>query len=281
MHVKDKVLHILRTMSITTRFTLGVGLLLTLIVLVAATGYISLYIARNSEDAIRTSTRIRRLILEMDRGMERARHLHAEFFLQYPLIGLTAAHKQFAQPSVREVARVIATSHTLKKLISQSAVSEALQKSNVNLNLYLSLAKRFADTSIESVELVTNLAAPVNGLEAQMENQFKDLKSALSSEKQILLFNQMKAYVQDYRLHRKRDLMQSAFNTAFELRKCIASDAATTAVAVKLTSVIGSTNCWTTLRRQPKKSSMSMWRSNPSLTTSPSRQKPWRPFPQP
>ena len=71
-------------MSITTRFGLGIGLLLTLIVTVAATGWLSMRYIRHAETAIRTSNDILGLVLEMDRGLEKARRLHGDFFLQYP-----------------------------------------------------------------------------------------------------------------------------------------------------------------------------------------------------
>ena len=224
MPLKIKMLRFLGQRSITIRFGIGVGMLLALIVAVASTGYISLFIVRKAEYAIQISTEIQRMVLEMDRGMERARHLHANFFLQYPVIGLAAAHEQYAQPSVRQVAQVIATSNALKNLIRQSAVSDALRKSNVDLNLYLSSAKRFADTSIESVELVTELAAPNRGLEAQLDYHFNVLGKVMPSDTLMLLFDQMRAYVQDYRISRKRSLMQSAFNSGFQIHEMISND---------------------------------------------------------
>jgi hypothetical protein len=76
-------------MSITTRFSAGVGLLLVLIVTISLTGYLSIFSARQAEKAIAVSTKIQRMVLAMDRGMEKARRLHADFFLQYPSPGLS------------------------------------------------------------------------------------------------------------------------------------------------------------------------------------------------
>jgi signal transduction histidine kinase len=219
MRLKNKITRSWQTMRITTRFSLGVGLLLALIVTVALTGYFSLFFVRDAENAIRTSTDIQRMVLVMDRGMERARHLNAEFFLQYPSIGLGAAHERYAQPSVRQIAAVITTSHDLKNLIERSSVSAALQKRRVDLNLYLSSAERFVDTSIQSVELVTDLAAPVSGLEAQLQYHLKALQAVMTSARLAALFSEMRSYVQDFRISRQRHLMQSAFNTAYHLRE--------------------------------------------------------------
>ena len=55
---------------------------------------------------------------------------------------------------------MVSISKALKEMISRPEVSETIFKSRIDVNLYLSSAKRFADTSIESVELVTRLAAP-------------------------------------------------------------------------------------------------------------------------
>lgn len=207
-------------MSITTRFGLGIGLLLSLIVTVAATGYLSIKFIRDAGKSIQISTEIQRLVLEMDRGMEKARRLHGDFFLQYPEIGLTKAHEHYAQPSVRQIAQVITVSNTLKNLIAQSKVSDALRKSHVDLNLYLSSAKRFADTSIQSVELVTELAAPERGMEARLEDHFAALQTEMAKAENLArLYSEMKSFVQEYRITRKRFLMQSAFNVASRLRE--------------------------------------------------------------
>ena len=224
MQIRSRISTALNAMSITTRFRLGVGLMVFLIVTVALTGYLSLFYVRNAEEAIRISTDIQRMVLEMDREMERARHLHAQFFLQYPTVGLALAHELYAQPSVRQVSRVIAISRSLKELITQSAVSQALRRSRVDLNLYLSSAMRFADTSIQSVELVTKLAAPIRGLEAQLDYHLDALSAEIHSGPLTNLLNGIRFDVQDYRVFHRRSSMQSAFNKVFQLRKALAGD---------------------------------------------------------
>jgi signal transduction histidine kinase/ActR/RegA family two-component response regulator/HAMP domain-containing protein len=221
MTLKQKSFHFFHTMSITTRFSAGIGLLLALMVTISLTGYLSIFAVRNADNAIAVSTDIQRMVLAMDRGMEKARRLNADFFLQYPTIGLGAAHELYAQPSVRQVAQVISTSRKLKNLIDRSPVSEALVKSQVNLNLYLSSAKRFADTSIQSVELVTDLVAPNRGLEARLDRYMEDLSAEMTSSGMARLYTVMRSHVQDYRINRQRFLMQSAFNAAFQLQQAI------------------------------------------------------------
>ncbi len=212
-------------MSITTRFGLGIGFLLFLSVTGVATALISVMFVRNTQESIQTSLEIQRLVLEMDRGMEKARHLHASFFLQYPHIGLSMAHEQYAQPSARQISRTITISHKLKNLIDHSNVSDALRKSNTDLNLYLSSVKRFADTSIQSVELLTELAAPVRGLEAKMEKNLSGLAAEVVNSVNLMrLYWEMKLFAQDYRITRKRFLMQSAFNSAFVMRQEMTHD---------------------------------------------------------
>ncbi len=218
-------------MSITTRFGLGIALLLSLFVLVSATSYLSMEFVSAAQKSIQTSSEIQRLVLEMDRGMEKARRLHGDFFLRYPEIGLEKAHEQYAQPAVRQIAQVITVSNDLKNLIDQSKVSEPLRKTRVDLNLFLSSAKRFAETSIQSVELVTELAAPGNGLEVQLEDHFAALEiETRNFDSLSRLYGEMKSFAQDYQISRKRFLMQSAFNTAFRLRKEIDNSPAIGAV---------------------------------------------------
>jgi signal transduction histidine kinase/methyl-accepting chemotaxis protein len=225
------LLHALKGMSITTRFGLGIALLLSLFVLVSATGYFSMEFVSEAQKSIQTSTEIQRLVLEMDRGMEKARRLHGDFFLRYPEIGLEKAHEQYAQPTVRQIAQVIAVSNALKNLMEHSKVSEPLRKTRVDLNLFLSSAKRFAEKSIQSVELVTELAAPGAGLEEQLEDHFAALQiETRNFDSLSRLYGEMKSFAQDYRISRKRFLMQSAFNTAFRFRKEIDNSPAIGAV---------------------------------------------------
>ncbi|MHC1742883.1 MAG: response regulator [Syntrophobacteraceae bacterium] len=210
----------MRRMSIATRFALGVSLLLLLILTVSITGYLSTELVREAQSSIQFSTEIQRLVLEMDRGVEKARRLHADFHLQYPEIGLAKAHELYAQPSARQISQAISLSKTLQQLMQQAKVDAPFRRIHVDLNLYLSSAKRFADTSIQSVELVTKLSAPENGLEAKLESQFAELASDVARiDGLVRLFAEMKAFAQDYRISRKRHLMQSAFNTAFMLRQ--------------------------------------------------------------
>ncbi len=218
-------------MSITARFGLGISLLLSLFVLVSATGYLSMEFVSDAQKTIQTSTEIQRLVLEMDRGMEKARRLHGDFLLRYPEIGLEKAHEQYAQPAVRQIAQVIAVSNTLKNLIDLSKVSEPLRKTRVDLNLFLSSAKRFVEKAIQSVELVTELAAPGTGLEVQLEDHFAALQiETRNFDGLSRLSGEMKSFAQDYRISRKRFLMQSAFNTAFRFRKEIDNSPAVGAV---------------------------------------------------
>lgn len=213
-----KVSQYWQKMSITSKFGLGGSVFLFLIMMVAATGYISLINVGKAEKSILISSEIQRLVLDMDRGMEKARRLYGDFFLQYPVIGFEAAHQNYIQPSIRQIAHVITTSQSLKGRIEQSGVSHALQKSHIDLNFYLSSAKRFAETSIESVELVTELSAPERGLEAQLVSRMQSLKKEFSGHETLLnLYYEMQSYIQEYRIARKGFLMQSAFNEAFRL----------------------------------------------------------------
>lgn len=210
----------MRRMSIATRFALGVSLLLLLILTVSITGYLSIKLVRDAQTSIQASTDIQRLVLEMDRGVEKARRLHADFHLQYPRIGLAKAHELYAQPSARQISQAISISNTLQQMMQQSKVDAPFEKSRIDLNVYLSSAKRFADTSIQSVELVTKLSSPENGLEARLESQFSELAAQVARvDALVRLCSEMRAFAQDYRISRKRHLMQSAFNTAFLLRQ--------------------------------------------------------------
>nr|WP_320015780.1 ATP-binding protein [uncultured Desulfobacter sp.] len=205
---------------ITFKFSLGIGLLACLMVVVAATGYFSLGVLHRAHDDVGMNTNIQRLVFEMDRELEKARQLHAQFFLHYPRIGLRKAHEIYAQPSVRKTARAVSISRELKKVITETQASGVLQAGHIDLNLYLSSARRFAETSIESVELVTRLAAPENGLEADLAREFTLLRNLVDKNEGLVQhFHAVEHLVDKYTMVRKRHVMQSAFNKGFVLRR--------------------------------------------------------------
>ncbi|SMC38683.1 PAS domain-containing protein [Desulfocicer vacuolatum DSM 3385] len=208
--------------SISLKSSLGLGVLLLLMAGVAITAYISLRYVRIANNAIEVSTEIQRLVLKMDGEMSKARHLHGKFFLYYPRTGLNEAHEKYAQPSIRQTARVVSISRLLKDMIERPEVSNAISKSQIDVNLYLSSAKRFADTSIDSFELVTRLATPEKGLYDRLERLLGSLKTAFKDMPD--LYFEMASFARQYQVTHERFLMQSAFNVAFKLRKSMAMD---------------------------------------------------------
>jgi len=217
--------------SITVKHGAGIGLLVFLMMVIASTGMLSLYYVQKADDAIRINTDIQRLIFEMDREMEKARHLHGGFFLYYPRIGLQTAHEDYAQPSIRKTAMAVSKSHTLRGKINNPKVSDAFRESKIDLNLYLSSAKRFADTSINSFELVTRLATPDTGLEDVLDKTIKELNAETAQISEVsFATHRMGDLINQYRIKRKRYLMQSAFNVTFQLQNQINTPSFVTAV---------------------------------------------------
>lgn len=225
-------------MCISSKFLLAFGLLFTLIIVVAVTGYVALKSVSSAERSIQASHEIQRLVLEMNRGMERARRLHNSFFLEYPLTGFESARKKYLLPSLMEIEEVIKTNARLKEMLSYSTsgspkdyhINNRIKKNQIDLNLYLSSARRFADTSLESVELITKLALPEKGLEANLEIATDVLLSVSDVEDGLFYtmnkeLERLKYFCYDismlsleYRVARKRFLMQSAFNVGFKLK---------------------------------------------------------------
>jgi PAS domain S-box-containing protein len=206
-------------LGITAKFSLSFTLMLAFMMLIAATGYFSLLHIRKAEQKIRHSTTIEHLVLEMDRGLEKARRLHGNFFLQYQYIGLQAAHEAYAQPSVHEIAQVISQSSRLKNLLFNSETNNFAEINPADVNLYLSSAERFAKTSIEAVELVSQRAAPQRGLEAQLKAVSAELENELKSFPDLWSTHiQASSYYSEYLVSRQRFLMQSTLNVLTELR---------------------------------------------------------------
>ncbi len=214
-----------RNLSITAKFSSAFGLLLIMIMSSSIISYFSLDIVRNAtEKMILNSTDIQRLVLEMGVGMEKARRLHRDFFLQYPKIGFAEAHERYVQPSLEAIDKVLSISGELRQRISDTDVSNALQERKIDLNLYLSSAKRFSETIVESVELLTTLAVPEKGLEARLVRasaSFWDIIGRTGDRYLSDSYHEMRSFEKDYRLTRQRPSMQSAFNMAFRLYEAI------------------------------------------------------------
>lgn len=215
--------------SITAKLSVILVLFLGLLTIVTVAADLSMRSVRNADESIMVSSEIHRLVLEIDQGIDKARHLHSQFFIQYPKVGLQKAHETFAQPSIRKIAEVVSLSKKLQNTIITADVSDALHESKVDLNLFLSSARRFADTSIEAVQLVTKLATPKEGLEDQLDQHLAKLSEEFA-EKRVLsdLFHEMDHFVHKHRITRERFLMQSAFNVSFNLHNAIESHPAMT-----------------------------------------------------
>ena len=195
-------------LGITGKFTLAFTLMLTFLMLIAVTGYFSLFYIGKAEEKIRKSTAIDQLVLEMDRGLEKARRLHGNFLLQYQHIGLQAAKEAYAQPSESEITRVITLSNKLKELLFQSDTSDLVEIDQTDVNLYLSSAERFAETSIEAVALISKRAGP-EGVEAKLQA----ISLKLENEYQILSGFIVTTYPDPLELQRLPD-QPSAFSHA-------------------------------------------------------------------
>lgn len=213
--------------SIAAKLRLSFGSLFVLIALIIATWLLSLHLVNQAENTISSSVAIERTVLNMDRLLEKARRLHGDFFLQYGRIGLAEAHVQFAQPSVRLIVEAISASSELKKMIRHSDVGESLRRHHIDLNLYLASAKRFADTSIDSIELITRLAAPDWGLEAEFTRLSASLQAETDQTDTLhALCHELQGFYQEYEITRQRPVMQSAFNILFTLQQQVDSSAA-------------------------------------------------------
>lgn len=214
-----------KKLGLTLKFSLVFALLLTLFILIAITGYISYFNIQSAEYQIQQTKNITRHVLQMDRGMERAYRLHGDFFLHYKYIGFQKAHEQYALPSVRQTSKVIKLSNELKHLLLKTDSIQVDKRYESDVNLYLASAKRFADTSIEAVELVTLRSAPKRGVEARLMRVCQSLGEILEPHKALLeKSNRTCSFFKDYLIHRQRHLMQSSLNELNSLKNAIEND---------------------------------------------------------
>jgi len=208
------------SLGINRKFNLTFILLFSFMLLISITACLSFLFIHRAEEDIRRSSEIGQQVLEMDRGMERARRLLNDFFIHNQRIGLQKAHEQYAQPSVRRIARVILISSALKNNLAGSTIDSGINETDINL--YLASARRFADTSIEAVELISQREAPDRGLEARIQRIGGMLAKALQEYHPLRdIHSRASLYYKEYLLKRRRSLMQSVFNTNAVLRAAV------------------------------------------------------------
>lgn len=211
-----------RRPGIAGKLRLGFGLLFFLIFWIMASWLFSLHLANQAGQTIATCAAIERTILNMDRLLEKARRLHDDFLLQYGRVGLAEAHEQFAQPSARSIAEAVAASAELQQMLSAANTGKILGDHHVDLNLYLATARRFADTSVVAIDLITRLANPEHGLEPRLERLLTELRTAATPFAPLdALCRELRSSSQEYRITHQRHHMQSSFNTLGDLRRHI------------------------------------------------------------
>ncbi|MBL4903083.1 MAG: response regulator [Desulfocapsa sp.] len=209
-------------LGIKRKFSFSFSLLLSLMILISVTASLSFLSIRNAEDDIRESTAIRVQVLKMDRDMERAQRLLSDFFLNHRSIGLQQAHEQYVQPAVRQIAKVISQSRSLEKNLFHSNLGSLSRINPTDVNLYLAAAKRFADTSIEAVELLSKRVAPDSGIEFQLSGIEKTIGKELQDFQHLEnVHKKMCSFVMSYQIRRQRHLMQEALNSLDTLHEAV------------------------------------------------------------
>jgi diguanylate cyclase (GGDEF)-like protein len=213
-------------LSLTAKLGVAFALLTLLIVHAAVVHYFTLSVVKKAEADILASMEIRQLVFEMDGGLEKARRLYRDFLLNYPVIGFDKARELYCQPLLAAMDGVIDVSLRLRQGVSGSSVSDALQKRDVDINLYLSSAKRFSAIFLELVDLVTALAEPDTGLFARLDALSARLAETVeTSESVSLACRKMDLLAKQYRISRQRPVMQSVFNAVFEIGEAVAASA--------------------------------------------------------
>jgi PAS domain S-box-containing protein len=211
--------------SITVKFSLVFGLLLMFIVFI---GVLTLVVLNNvrqrTETSILSATQIQQVILEMNGKLEKARRLQRDFFWRYPQIGFSQARSTYADPALDEIKQVVHLSSHLKELISGSDVSESFQKSNIDVNLYLSASENYASTFQEAVHLTEQLALEGAGWLDQLAANSNHLFTLIEQTGQSSWlddYQSIQLNEKDYLLSGRPSSMQSILNITIRLRHAI------------------------------------------------------------
>lgn len=215
-------MHIWNLLSLRLKFGLSLGVFLLLILVAFVVSSISLRLVREAENDIQACMELRQRVFEIDGGLEKSRRLYRDFILHYPHIGLEKAREIYLQPSITTAAKVISLNEELRRLLSNERIGGSLRQHNVDVNLYLSLAKRYSVVLLDQYELLETMDDETTGLIPQLDQVTDNIfvlfqgDQALTSElREANLLE--KKYIQT----RKRPYMQSALNIIAKLRQLI------------------------------------------------------------
>ena len=212
-----------KSLSISYKFNLGFGLLLALMLLIAVASVAALFfVKRETESTILSNIEIEGLVLETERKLQTSRNKQSEFFTQYPLIGLNEARQQYALPAVQEMADMLTLSTELRQRLSAAGLIEGSSITEVDLNLYLSAARRNNQTFIEAIELVTTLADGETGLEGQLVQQAAIMETIIADDNALSsIYKNIRIFEARFLATRQRPIMQSALNESVLLQQAI------------------------------------------------------------
>lgn len=210
-------------LGITHKFSLTFSIMLCFVVLLCAISYGTLStVHRQTVNNIQVSFNVQKLVLEMDRGIEKARRIKHEFLLKSMKTNMLSQNDDFADQVYSQLLKVSKQSKVLKNLIFQPNTSEALRKNYININLYYSISNRCNVVFKELLELVRKLITDENALQNLLGKKTIMLQYQLEksgNHKISSQFDQMQLYVKEYLLTRQRPFIQSALNVAFFLDK--------------------------------------------------------------
>ncbi|MFW5730275.1 MAG: hypothetical protein ACOCV7_01390, partial [Desulfonatronovibrionaceae bacterium] len=203
-------------MALSTKLTLSMGCMLAMIMLVAATGFISTAIIKSRmEKVIIASTEIRRKAMEMEAGLQKTRQMERDFFLSWPRMGFDRAREKYVGRIKQEISSVIDSSRQLRELVKNTRVSNEPQNNIANIDFYLSAAENYSQAFEEAVELASRMSSEDTGAQFMMNESFNSLYSYLEklNNKELIIYAlEAENKGKEYQATKQRPYMQSSFN---------------------------------------------------------------------
>ncbi len=225
MIILSRIGNFWKKLGFSAKLTISTGCMLLMIILVAATAFISMNIIQSrTENIILASTEIRKKAMEMEAGLQRTRQLERDFFLRWPTMGFEKAFDVYVLQIQNELAGVIQLSHELQVFIAESQVSAELRQNIAHIDFYLSAAERYSLALDEAVRLASMMGHPETGAQFEL-SRISDLLYSKVQETflpdLIILALESRAHKKDYLVARQRPFMQSSFNTLSTLESYV------------------------------------------------------------
>lgn len=172
------------SLGVVGKLSVTLGFMLALVLFVGLVASVALEnVRRRTDDVVGRSMHIQRLALELESGIQKARHAEKSFFLRWPSIGFEKARDTHAVHCVELIENAGLICEQLRSALDQAHDSGLEQQAfKLDTALLSECTSRYAASFRESVAVVELLAGQPDGLQPRLTAIADELEALIENE---------------------------------------------------------------------------------------------------